>query len=160
MSSIRKTSTKILFLSEMSVVLLTANLLVIKAKYFLTATMASSFRGTFCIKRSKGVFGAQSTSRMEFMRKNVTALSTFAKTICLLPWKSAKLQLLNKISEILHKFVILICFSKKVVLKAAPDSKPISNFNKLHQRSFFKCRLQMFFKIVVPKNFANLTGKH
>ena len=79
MSSIRKTFTKILFLSEMSVVLLTANLLVTKAKYFLTPAMANSFRGAFCIKRSKGVFGAQSTSKMEFMRKNLTALSTFAK---------------------------------------------------------------------------------
>ena len=79
MSSIRKTFTKILYLSEMSVVLLTANLLVTKAKYFLTPAMVSSFRGAFCIKRSKGVFGAQSTSKMEFMRKNLTALSTFAK---------------------------------------------------------------------------------
>ena len=85
MSSIRKTSTKIVFLSEMSVVLLSANLLMIKAKYFLTAAMASSFRGAFCIKRSKGVFRAQSTSKMEFKRKNLTALSTFAKTMCLLP---------------------------------------------------------------------------
>ena len=61
-----------------------------------------------------------------------------------------------KVCEITaFEIVILICFSKK----AAPDSKPISNFNNLHQRSFFKSRLQMFFKIVVPKNFANLTGK-
>ena len=79
MSSIRKISTKNLFLSEMSVVLATANLLVIKAKYFLTAAMTSSFCGAFCIKRSKGVFGAQSTSKMEFMQKNLTALSSFAK---------------------------------------------------------------------------------
>ena len=61
----------------------------------------------------------------------------------------------------LHKFVILIFFFKIVVLKAACDSKPVSNFSHLHQRSFSrKSRSQMFLKIVFPKNFANLTGKH
>ena len=51
-------STKILFLSEVSVVLLTANLLVtiLRSKTLLTGAMASSFRGAFCIKHSKGVF--------------------------------------------------------------------------------------------------------
>ena len=47
------------------------------------------------------------------------------------------------------------------VSKAASDSKPISNFSHLQQRSFFKrSHLQMFFKTGVPKNFANFTGKH
>ena len=79
--------------------------------------------------------------------------------ICHLPRKSAKMQLLNKLSEILHKFVSLVFF-KIVVLKATSDSKPISNFNHLQQRSFLRrSRLQMFFKIGVPKNFANFTGK-
>ena len=52
-------------------------------------------------------------------------------------------------------------FFKIVVLKATFDSKPISNFNPLQQKSFLRrSRSQMFFKIGVPKNFANFTGKH
>ena len=66
------------------------------------------------------------------------------------------MQLLNKLSEILHKFVISIFFFFRIViLTAASDSKPISNFNHLHQRSFLrKSRSQMFFKIGVSKNFG------
>ena len=61
------------------------------------------------------------------------------------------MQLLNKLSEILHKFVIFIFFFKIVVLQAASDSKPISSFNHLHQRSFLrKSHSQTFFKIGVP----------
>ena len=60
MSSIRKTSAKILFLCEVSVALLTANLLVIKAKHPLTGPVASSLCGAFCTKRSKGVSGTHS----------------------------------------------------------------------------------------------------
>ena len=52
-------------------------------------------------------------------------------------------------------------FFKIVVLKATFDSKPISNFNPLQQKSFLRrSRSQMFFKIGVPKNFANFTGIH
>ena len=52
-------------------------------------------------------------------------------------------------------------FFQNSCFKATSDSKPISNFNHLQQRSFLRrSRLQMFFKIGVPKNFANFTGKH
>ena len=66
------------------------------------------------------------------------------------------MQLLNKLSEILHKFVISISFFFRIViLTTASDSKPISNFNHLHQRSFLrKSRSHMFFKIGVSKNFG------
>ena len=64
MSSIRKASTKILFLSEVTEVQLTANLLVIilpiAVNYFLTGAMASSFHAAFCTKPYKGVSGTQS----------------------------------------------------------------------------------------------------
>ena len=80
MSSIRKTSTKILFLSEVTVVLLTTNLLLVKAKHFLTGAMASSFRGAFRTKGSKSVFGTQSYIKDGVYVKKLTALSTFAKS--------------------------------------------------------------------------------
>ena len=70
------------------------------------------------------------------------------------------MQPLNKLPEILHKFVIIIFFFKIVVLKAASDSNPISSFNHLHQRSFLrKSRSQMFFKIGVSKNFGKSRRK-
>ena len=123
--------------------------------------MASSFRGVFCTKRSKGVFETQSTSKMELLRKKLTALLksqvTFDRGRNMPP--SAKV-CENATKQILHKFVSLIFF-KIVVLKATPDSKPIPNFNHLQQRSFHRrsCS-QMFFKIGVSKRFVNLTGKH
>ena len=65
------------------------------------------------------------------------------------------MQLLNKLSEILHKLFHFFFFFRIVILTAASDSKPISNFNHLHQRSFLrKSRSQMFFKIGVSKNFG------
>ena len=81
MSSIRKTSTKILFLSEVTVVLLTANLLLVKAKHFLTGAMASSFRGAFCTKRSKGVFGTQSYIKDGVYAKKINGFKYFCKKL-------------------------------------------------------------------------------
>ena len=127
--------------------------------------MARSFRGAFCTKRSKGVFGTQSYIKDEFW-KMLTAYFCKKRGVWLgskcAGGKSAKMQLLNKLSEIVHKFVISIFFFFKIViLTAAFGSRPTSNFNHLHQRSFFrKSPTQMFFKICVSKNFANLTGKH
>ena len=69
------------------------------------------------------------------------------------------MQLLNKLSEILHKFVISIFFFFKIVIfKAASDSKPILILNHLHQSSFFrKSCSQMLFKIgVSPSHFPEL----
>ena len=80
MSSIRKT-TKILFLSEVSVVLLTANLLVIKAKHFLTRAMASSFREASCTKRSKGVFGTHSYIKDGVYAKKFNGFKYFCKKL-------------------------------------------------------------------------------
>ena len=80
MSSIRKT-TKILFSSEVSVALLTANLLVVKAKHFLTGAMASSFRGAFCTKRSKGVFGTQSYIKDGVYAKKINGFKYFCKKL-------------------------------------------------------------------------------
>ena len=54
---------------------------------------------------------------------------------------SVKMQLLNNLSEILHKFVSLF-FLKVIVLKAA-SSKPFSNFKHTQQRSFLG-NLQIF----------------
>ena len=81
MSSIRKTSTKILFSSEVSVVLVTANLLVVKAKHFLTGAMASSFRGSFYKKRSKGVFGIQSYIKDVVYAKTFNGSKYFCKKL-------------------------------------------------------------------------------
>ena len=68
------------------------------------------------------------------------------------------MQLLNKLSEILHKFFsLIIFFIKIVVLKAASDSKPLFKFQIHQQRS---SRVQMVFKISVPENLANFRGKH
>ena len=85
MSSIRKASTKILFLSEVTEVQLTANLLVIilpiAVNYFLTGAMASSFHAGFCTKPYKGVSGTQSYIQDGAFRKKLTALSIFAKKL-------------------------------------------------------------------------------
>ena len=54
---------------------------------------------------------------------------------------SVKMQLLNNLSEILHKFVSLFFF-KVIVLKAA-SSNPFSNFKHTQQRSFLG-NLQIF----------------
>ena len=120
--------------------------------------MASSFRGVFCKKRSKGIFETQS---LELLRKKLTALLksqvSFDRGLNMLP--SVKV-CKNATKQILRKFVSLIFF-KIVVLKATPDSKPIPNFNHLQQRSFHRrSSSQMFFKIGVSKRFVNLTGKH
>ena len=65
------------------------------------------------------------------------------------------MQLVNKLSKVLHKFVSLIFFPKYTVLKAASYSKPISNFKHLQQKSFFRSSCsQMFLKMVVAQNFA------
>ena len=127
--------------------------------------MASSFRGALCTKRSKGLFGTQSYIKDGVYAKNVNGFKYFCKKLG--GWlglimahfvKVCENTTFKQIIRNLRKFVILIFFFKIVVLKAASDSKPISNFSHLHQRSFFrKSRSQMFLKIVVPKN---LTGKH
>ena len=73
------------------------------------------------------------------------------------------MQPLNELPEIFHRFVFFLAcvFFLIVVLKATFDCKSISNFNQLHQRSFFgKSGSRMFFKIVVTRNLANLTRKH
>ena len=80
--------------------------------------MASSFRRAFYTKCSKGVFGSQSYIQDGAFVKNVNGFKYFYKKakcltvvqICRLPRKSAKMQLLNKLSEILHKFVSLVFF--------------------------------------------------
>ena len=131
--------------------------------------MASSFRGALCTKRSKSLFGTQSCIKDGVYAKNVNGFKYFCKKLgvwlgLIMPHsvKVCENTTFKQIIRNLHKFVILIFFFFKiVVLKAACDSKPVSNFSHLHQRSFFrKSRSQMFLKIVVPKNFANLTGKH
>ena len=85
MPSIRKASTKILFLSEVTVVQLTANLFVIilpiAVNYFLTGAIASSFHVAFCTKPSKGVSGTQSYIQDGAFRKKLTTLSIFAKKL-------------------------------------------------------------------------------
>ena len=80
MSSIRKT-TKVLFSSKVSVVLLTANLLVVKAKHFLTGAMASSFRGAFCTKCSKGILGIQSYIKDGVYAKTLNGSKNFFKKL-------------------------------------------------------------------------------
>ena len=124
--------------------------------------MASSFRGASYTKPSYGVFRTLSYIKDGAFAKKVKVF--LQKTRCsteVLPPKSMKMQLSNKLFEILHKFVSFIFFFFKiVVLKAASYSRPISNFKYLQQRSFFKSSCsQIFFKIGIPKNFANFTGK-
>ena len=92
--------------------------------------MASSSRGAFCTKPSKEVFRTQSFIQNGAFAK-IAALSTFEKSSILDVWpgpgyastlypqNSTKMQLLNKLSEILHKFTSLLPFqySFKIVLK-------------------------------------------
>ena len=83
-SSIRKTSTKIGLLSEASVVLLTANLVVILfgKGLKLNNTMASYFVEHPIKNSPMAYLEPCHTSKMELLRKKLTALSIFAKKPC------------------------------------------------------------------------------
>ena len=88
--------------------------------------MASSSRRESCTKPSKGVFKTQSFIQNGDFAK-IVALSIFAKSSildvspgakyasALYAQNSAKMQLLNKLSEILHNFVVYFFF--KIGLK-------------------------------------------
>ena len=118
--------------------------------------MASSFRGASYTKPFNGVLRTLSYIQDGAFAKKVNDFKYFCqKARCLtgvLPRKSVKVQLLNELFEIVHKFVNLIFFQNRC--------RPLSNFKHLKQRGFFRSsRSQIFFKISVPKNFANFTGK-
>ena len=83
--------------------------------------MASSYRGVFCTKRSKGVFGTQSYIQDGAF---VNKLAALQKSQVPSDWglnmpPSAKV-CENATKQILHKFVSLTSYSK-----------PIPNFNHL-----------------------------
>ena len=92
--------------------------------------MASSSRRESCTKPSKGVFKTQLLIQNGAFAK-IVALSIFAKSSildvspgpkyasALYPQNSAKMQLLNKLSEIPHNFASLLFFQNrfKIVLK-------------------------------------------
>ena len=78
--------------------------------------MTSSSRGASCIKPSKGVFRTQSYIQYGDFAKIVNSFKYFWKkdvwlgskyTSSLYPQKSAKMQFLNNLSKILHKFTSL-----------------------------------------------------
>ena len=58
------------------------------------------------------------------------------------------MQLLNKLSEFLHKFVSLLFLKKIVVLRASSYSDAVSNFKHLEGRCFLG-NLQMFRRVLL-----------
>ena len=129
----------------MFVVLFDANLLVIQPST--TGAMASSFRVTSYTKPSKGVFRTQSYIQDRPFAEIVNGLKYFRSILdvslepkyasAFYPRKSAKMELLSKKSEILHKFVSLVFF-KIVILKAASCIKTKDFLRKfLEERWYF-----------------------
>ena len=62
------------------------------------------------------------------------------------PQMSMKMQLLNKLSEVLNKFVSILFLKKIVVLKDAFYSNPISHFKHVQRMSFWG-NLQIFRRV-------------
>ena len=132
-SSSSKTSPKIWFLSKVSVLLLTANLLVITLPSSCWLLFNDSEQEQWLVpfvnhavqSPLKAYLDPIHTSKMELLRKKLTASSIFAKNSILNVWlglkyvavyprKFAKMQPLDKLSKILHKFASLIFFCKIV----------------------------------------------
>ena len=73
--------------------------------------------------------------------------------------KSAKVQLLNKLSKILHKFVNLL-FLQNSCLKVTSYSNSILNLKHLRQRSFFgKCLRKYSFWVGTSDIGRNISWK-
>ena len=88
MSSIRKTSTKILFLNEVSVVRLTANLLVtiLPSKTLFNGGNGQFSSWKFCTKHPKGVFRTQSQIQDGVFAKKVNGFKYFCKKARCFDW--------------------------------------------------------------------------
>ena len=129
---------------------------VVVVKHSATGVMASSSCGASCAKPSKDVFRTQPYIQDGAFMKIVNAEVFSQKSSILDVWlepkyasalcsqKSVRVQLLNKLSEILHKFVRnseRICYftyQKSNFLKAASYSNSNWNFKLLQRRRFLE----------------------
>ena len=112
-------------------------------KFSTTGAVVSSFFGASCTKSSKDVFRSQSYILDVAFAKIVHG---FKYISALHLQKSAKMQLLNKLSEILHKFVSSLFF--KTVLKATSNSKPFQFGNPSNKEvswEICKCLEECYF---------------
>ena len=129
--------------------------------------MASSFVEFAVQILTKAYLETSHTSKMELLRKKLSKFSAkkarylTGVQICRLLQKSAKMQLLNKLSEILLKCISLIVFQNSCFKSGYFLQQTNFKFQTPPTEDFFMhSRSQVFFKIGVPKNFEKFSGKH